>query len=219
MGGYMVKVHPSGRYELKKCVDNMHILRERTILLSTSDELRAVTRRMILDLECKGTLRGAVETFNLAVNLRESDSMFQECMRTFMAVNLPGSSFIYRLETELGADGTDCVSARIPPTRRPSERSKGSEAPVVDAYGFRGLDPRVAYLSPFEFFMYWKAEPLLPPYAQASSGHTMWLNDGEEYYKTQKYSPGFKLTPSVHYGVVEGREDYLTYPNIPQLPQ
>ena len=34
-GGYMVKVHPSGRYELKKCVDRMFILRERTKLLAS----------------------------------------------------------------------------------------------------------------------------------------------------------------------------------------
>ena len=53
--GYAVKAHIVGRYELKKCVDRMQILRERTELLSPRDELRAVAAQG----ECKaGTARG-----------------------------------------------------------------------------------------------------------------------------------------------------------------
>ena len=47
----------------------------------------AVTRRMITDLEMKGVLREAQSCFNLCVNLRPGDNMFQEFTRTFM--NLP----------------------------------------------------------------------------------------------------------------------------------
>ena len=47
-------------------------------------------------------------------------------------------------EGELDSVGVECVSTRVPATRRPAERSKGSTAPKVDAYGFRGTDARVA---------------------------------------------------------------------------
>ena len=62
----------------------------------------------------------------------------------------------------------------------------------------------VAYLSPFEFCMYWTAEPLLPPYAQGSAGRTAWLKGGREYYEAYKHSPGCRLVPGKHYAVVEG---------------
>lgn len=116
-GGYQVKIQPAGRYDLKKCVDKMHILRERTKCLPASDKVRAVTRRMLTDLECRGTLRGAVEVFNLCVNFRENDSTAQECIRTFRTASLNGSAFLRRLEAELGAAGALCVSTMIPPTR------------------------------------------------------------------------------------------------------
>ena len=56
--GYIVKAQPVGLYELKKCFDKMRVLRETIRGHSPQDQARAVTRRMISDLEMKGTLRG-----------------------------------------------------------------------------------------------------------------------------------------------------------------
>ena len=147
----------------------MNILRERTRDWTPKDQAKAAVRRMITDLEMKGTLRGAAEVFNLCVNLRSEDSLFQECVRTFRTMTFPGSAFLHRLELELDGVGCERVSTRIPPTRRPAERSRGSTPPIVDIYGFRGADLRVALLSPFEFLMYWSAEPVLPPHRQGSA--------------------------------------------------
>ena len=66
--GYMVKVQPCGRYEMKKCTDKMHALRERIQMRTPSDQVRAVTRRMLTDLEQKGVLGRVVESFNLCVD-------------------------------------------------------------------------------------------------------------------------------------------------------
>ena len=101
---------------------------------------------MITDLEMKGTLRGALQTFNQRVNLHSGDGTAQECIRTFLMTSFPGSAFLHRLELELDGMGAECVSARIPLTRRPSDRSKNAQAPAVDVYGFRGADARVVYL-------------------------------------------------------------------------
>ena len=80
--GYMVKTQPVGSYELGKCLRGMDVLRDRIrVALTPGDQTRVVVRRMALDLELRGILRGAPEIFNLSVNMRKEDSMFQECIR------------------------------------------------------------------------------------------------------------------------------------------
>lgn len=203
--GDIVKPQPVGQYELKKCVDTMHVLRERVSDRSSTDQLRSVARRMITDLEMRGTLRGAAEVFNLCVNLRKEDSLFQESLRTFMTVTFPGGAFLRRLELELDGVGCDSFSQRIPPTRRLAARSKSSKPPMVDVYGFRGKDQRVAMLSPFEFFMYWHAEAVLPPiykeYKDKEDWPTIesdWTPDGKKQYESHKNEPyGPKLIAGI----------------------
>ena len=63
--GYIVKTQPAGRYELKKCIDKMHMIRERIADRSARDQAVAVARRMLTDLEMKGVLREAQASFNL----------------------------------------------------------------------------------------------------------------------------------------------------------
>ena len=48
--GYIFKSQPIGRYELKKCVDKMHRLRERIGDRTSRDQTAAVARRMLTDL-------------------------------------------------------------------------------------------------------------------------------------------------------------------------
>eukprot|EP00973_Karenia_brevis_P074638 10372063-Karenia_brevis.AAC.1 len=62
--GYIVKAQPVGRYELKKCVDKMHMLRQRIEGRTLRDQAVAVARRMLSDLEMKGVLREAQASFN-----------------------------------------------------------------------------------------------------------------------------------------------------------
>ena len=218
--GYIVKVQPCGRYELKKCTDKMYSLRERIQMRTTGDQARAATRRMLTDLEQKGVLRGAVECFNLCVNLREEDSLFQECVRTFMSTSFPGSAFLHRLEMELAGVGAECVSMRIPATRRPNARTKASRAPEAEAYGFRDIrDKRIGMLSPFEFAMYWCAEAVLPPCHKESNGRSEWCPGGKAYYEKHKhdqYGPG--LVAGTHYRVVEDcGSDCAVFPDLPAL--
>ena len=150
--GYITKSQPVGRYELKKCVDKMHMLRERIGSRTQRDQVVAVARRMVTDLEMKGVLRESQASFNLCANLRQDDTLFQECIRTFMTVSIPGSAFMQRLYLELDGVGGN-LSLKVPPTRRPGLIARNGCAPIVDVYGFRGRDPRIHLLSPYEFMM------------------------------------------------------------------
>ena len=212
--GYMVKAQPIGKYELKKCVDKMHMLRERIANRSPKDQAVAVTRRMLTDLEMKGVLREAQTSTNLCVNLRPGDTLFQECIRTFRTVSFPGGAFMQRLQVELDGVGGN-LSLRVPPTRRPGLIARSGCAPKVDAYGFRGKDPRVRWLSPYEFDMYWGTEAVLPPCRDDGRGLSEWCEKGEDFYEARKHDyPPVRLIPGEHYCVKDftGDDDIIAYP-------
>ena len=77
-----------GKLETKKCVDKMLKLKEKNQEESKYRQQRAVSGRMITDIEMNGALRGAVEEHNLCVQLRSNDALFAECIRTFPSVEL-----------------------------------------------------------------------------------------------------------------------------------
>ena len=82
-GGYIGKRQPAGTLETKKCVDKLFTLRARNQGKGKAAQFRAVSGRMITDLEMNSTYRGAVEIFNLCRNLDAHDVWFAECIRTF----------------------------------------------------------------------------------------------------------------------------------------
>ena len=75
--------------------------------------MRTVSRRMIVDLELRGVLRGGPEVFNLCVHMREEDSLFAECIYTFMTVSFPSGDFVSKLDAEWQGVGSE-ISRRIP---------------------------------------------------------------------------------------------------------
>ena len=200
--GYMVKTQPVGSYELGKCLSGMDVLRDRIrVALTPGDQTRAVVRRMALDLELRGILRGAPEIFNLSVNMRKEDSMFQECIRTFMEVSFPGMDFLNRLEAETKGAGIDIVR-HVPKCRGPRSRTRNfNSAPHVDAYGFRGLNPKVLFLSPYEFSMYYRVVRVPEPFRSNCNKWSAWTEEGEKYYEDNKHSDSFRLIPGTHYKV------------------
>lgn len=202
-GGYIVKAQPVGGYELRKCMNNMDVLRERiAVTFTPEDQTRSVSRRMISDLELRGVLRGAPEVYNLSVNMRKDDSLFQECIRTFQEVSFPGGAFLAKLEAESHGVGGELVR-RIPKSRGPKSSYRYMSAPHVDAYGFRGQNPQVLYLSPFEFSMYWDIQRVPEPFRKDCNGWSVWSMEGKEYYDNHKHDYDFKLLPDKHYKVTK----------------
>ena len=125
-GGYIGKRQKCGKLETRKCVDKMHVLRARQEGKSEFEQQRSVSGRMITDIEMNGTLRGAVEEFNLCANLRSNDVLFAECVRTFNTITLNAQPFFYRLEVELGR--LKEMTAPIPCRLRGNQTRGASEA-------------------------------------------------------------------------------------------
>ena len=66
----------------------MQKLRELHKGKSEFQQQRAVSGRMITDIEMNGTVRGAVEAFHLCTNLHEGDVLFADCIRSFPSVTV-----------------------------------------------------------------------------------------------------------------------------------
>ena len=100
-GGYICKRQKIGQLETRKCIANMHQLRELNEGISEFQQQRAVSNRMITDIEMNGTVRGAVEHFHLSINLHENDALFAKCIRSFPTVTVDAQHWLHRLEVEI----------------------------------------------------------------------------------------------------------------------
>ena len=151
--------------ETRKCTNKLFRLRAKMQGESTASQLRAVSGRLITELEMNSTNRGAVEVFNLARNLREGDVLFAECIRTFKEHTIDGRSWMHRLETSTSQlqERTEALREFVPPTRKPNVRSDSLRPNESDIYGYRPLEYPWKFLSPYEFLQHWRAEPLLVP--------------------------------------------------------
>ena len=218
-GGYISKRQKASKLEVKKCVDKMHTLRERQHGKSQKQAQRAVSGRMITDIETNGTLRGAVEEFQLCINLRSNDVLFAECIRTFSTVHVDAQRWLHRLEVETLAMRGLASQTFVPPTKKPNFRSRGSKAPMLDIYAFRPLHGTpFALLSPFEFHQYWTAEALVAPSVFDKNIRTKWTPAGNLFRKEHRFADGDeKVLPGVHYQVIEPLgEEYFTFPTEPE---
>ena len=197
----------------------MHKLREMHKGKSEFQQQRAVSGRMITDIEMNGTIRGAVEEFNLCTNLNPSDALFAECIRSFPTVNVDARSWLHRLEVETEQVSEMEITVMVLPTKKPHVRTR-STVPYMDIYGFRTLDAPFARLSAFEFLRYWTAEALGPPSQGDPRPRTTWTEAGRKLLGTSAFKEGTaKLIPGVHYTVLEspsGSDEYWVFPREPQ---
>jgi hypothetical protein len=80
-----------------------------------------------------------------------------ECIRSFAVVPFVGCEWIAQY------DKAKEVRHRVKPTHHRQAHLKSS-----DLYGWRGQDPRLRYLSPWEFTALWEVQRLQPPLQQKS---------------------------------------------------
>ena len=151
--GYICKKQKIGNFELKSVSSALPYLLQRIKTLKTAAaQVAQVTNRLITTLEGKGILRSAAESFTLCGKAKQKDELYPEFVRTFRSVNFNGSCYLNKLEA-LRKPGVKAQGVRI---RLPSSQlSPFFAAPDVDVYGFRGEDPRLLYLSPWEFLTNW----------------------------------------------------------------
>ena len=66
-----------------------------------AEDFKLYARRLVKDLELKGTVRTAVEGMNLSLHWSdESDVLAAECIRTFPTVTFPATMLLKREEAE-----------------------------------------------------------------------------------------------------------------------
>ena len=202
-GGFIGKRQPSGKMELRKCVNNMYNLRNKLQGQSLAAKQRAVSGRMITDLEMNGTYRGAVEIFNLCRHLQENDVLSAECTRTFASFSLDGRAWLQRLSVEMKTDDPAAAcswESLVPKTKVPHLRTPWSQANAFDAYGLRPLRHPFLLLSPYEFYERWSAFALLSPWQYAAHGDvglTEWVDGVPSEVKQGRE----QAKPGVHYKV------------------
>ena len=118
---------------------------------------------MFSDLEAKGVLRSAPEDFNLAAHADDRDELHAEFIRTFRSVSFCGYEFVNRYKQTLRHEAVATKKVTLPRATRKIAQLFSARVFAAEIYGYRGRDPRVYYLSPWEFAMYWCAVRLLPP--------------------------------------------------------
>ena len=192
---------------------------------------------MITDIEMNGTMRGAVEVFNLASRLRHGDALFAECVRTFPTRDLDARAWLHRLSVEAQrvqvphnpkTTATVTYITHVPATSRPHVRTERAKAPYPECYGYRPQRAPWQALCAYEFMMFWHCEALVAPSVYENNGEvarTQWTEAGEREYETylaeqRKRIMGVPwkhvvLRPGDHYVVVPCPSgSYDTFPDV-----
>ena len=161
--GYTFKAQLAGKKELKAAGESLNYMSTGLADKTPGQQWHRISHRVLQDSQHRCMLRTAPEEVNLSANAHEHDVTNAEFVRTFMSEDFPGGQLVKRLEHERSEEKERSVK-KIVPVRKDAV----GQAPIFvqsfeDVYGFRGKDPRVYYLSPWEFFMQWSLEQLQPP--------------------------------------------------------
>ena len=167
--GYTFKAQLAGKRELKAAGECLNYMSTGLADKTPGQQWHRVSHRVLQDAQHKCMLRTAPEEVNLAANAHEHDVTNAEFVRTFRSQDFPGGQLVKRLEHERSEEDDRSVKKVVP-----VRKAAVGQAPIYvqcfdDIYGFRGDDPRVYYLSPWEFLMHWELEPLRPPSQRARS--------------------------------------------------
>ena len=89
------------------------------------------------------------------MNMKAHDALSAEFWRTYNIQDLRGSAFLRELEKELLVSALHKSVGKVLPVRRPGSKDRNAfPLSMIALYGGRGNDPRVYYLSPWEFHIH-----------------------------------------------------------------
>ena len=124
---------------------------------------RRHAQRIISDFYAKGIVRGAVECTNLCIHACNNDVTAAETMKSSRDRIFAGGAFLSRVECANGL-GNTCASRTYPEVDARNPMKKKVTTKSLDImYGLRGANPRVFFLSPFEFTRHWEVRLLRYP--------------------------------------------------------
>ena len=155
--GYLQKPQPLGRKELQQAAKHLSYLDITPAKGEEAKHYRKVLHRVCGDLEFRCSVRPLTEEVMLAGFWDGDEPTSAECIRSFAVVPFVGSDWLAQ------HDKATEVRHRVKPTHHRQAHLKSS-----DLYGWRGQDPRLRYLSPWEFTALWEVQRLQPPSHQKS---------------------------------------------------
>ena len=150
--GYLQKPQPLGRKELQQAAKHLSYLDITPEKGAEAKHYRKVLHRVCGDLEFRCSVRPLTEEVMLAGFWDGDEPTSAECIRSFAVIPFVGSEWIAQY------DKAKEVRHRVKPTHHRQAHLKSS-----DLYGWRGQDPRLRYLSPWEFTALWEVQRLQPP--------------------------------------------------------
>ena len=206
--GYIQKGQPIGRKALERAAAGLNFLHGQICGLEPAKQYQRVANRVFSDLQFRGSIRPATEEFRLAAFARNDDPTAAEFVRSFASAPQAATS----------SENAEAQSTCKLVTRRKVSLAT-EDMNVLNVYGFRGRDPRVYYLSPWEFVKWWQLENVKPPdrYTGAGKELSCWTPAGRELLSKRASSK--PPIPGKHYVIKEvlpcGNENVLVLPNHP----
>ena len=218
--GYISKRQPVGKFELRQATLNLQYLVRAIESKSNKEQYHRVANRVLGDLEFRGHARPSTEEFNLSARSHTHDVTAAEFIRTYRTETFRGNLLLDREKHERGKTSnfsTRSLLARVS-KKQPRSRSKDEvKLSFEEAYGYRGRNPALYYLSPWEFTMWWKAERILRPdiYVKLKMRPlSKWTDAGHKWFSQTGEKEA--ALPLVHYVVIEpkpGDDSYVTFPD------
>ena len=185
------------------------ILRQEKVLtLLEIDEIQE-----LVCIDCKDFEEFAAEEYHcIGCKQKKPFSAFQALeTNTFFGAGLLNRLRV--LKKDHGTDDTRTLTTKKHVGyQRPADKFRVS---FEDAYGYRGNDASVYYLSPWVFTARWTLECEKPPSSYTSNAKTMWTQAGllyKEVLKNDKKAPAPKA--GEHYIVVDCKDParYISFP-------
>ena len=173
--GYLQKPQPLGRKELQQAAKQLTFLDTVPPKEEAAKHYRSVVHRVYGDLEFRCSVRPITEEFMLAAFSNKTEPAAAECIRTFPVAPFVGSEWLNQL------DGQGEIRQKVETAKPYTTTVK-----LCEAYGWRGTDLRVKFLSPWEFVKWWTVKKLQPPHANGigPTGHGL-----SEWKATTKTKP------------------------------
>ena len=111
-GGYSSKMQPVGERETKQMREAAERKVEGEKTRGIESDFQKYVRRLVKDLEMKGTIRTSLESVNLSLFASHPDVLKAECIRTFPTVIFPAGLLLKREEIEtLKVSGASIITA------------------------------------------------------------------------------------------------------------
>jgi hypothetical protein len=179
-GGYSSKMQSIGEKETKQLREAAQRKIEEETKDNDARDFQNYVRRLVKDLEMKGTIRTAVESVNLSLYADHSDVLMAECIRTFPTATFPASLLLKREEVEtLTVSGASIIAALH--HGHGNKARMYIESAVDLMYGFRGSEHAVDLLSPYEMLLHYSMERIHPPSSSNTLSRAAWTEDGVKY--------------------------------------